>query len=145
MTRNRLLAFVLLAGLAACTGPGRNQPNVPSPDAAQAQGRPNIIFMMADDHAAHALSAYRPFLRYGAEGLPETPNLDRLAAEGMLFVNAFVTNSICGPSRAASAHRPVRSPERDDRLNAGSFHPTNVAFLAAAPPATRRRSTASGT
>lgn len=64
-----------------------------------AQPRPNIVFMFADDHAAHAISAYRGHLRYGAR-LPPTPNLDRLARDGMLFVNAFATNSICGPARA---------------------------------------------
>ncbi len=56
--------------------------------------RPNILFMLSDDHALKALSAYD-----GA--LIETPNLDRLAAGGMVFENAFVPNSICGPSRAA--------------------------------------------
>jgi arylsulfatase A-like enzyme len=49
---------------------------------------------MADDHAAHAISAY-------GSRVNETPNIDRLAREGMLFANAFVTNSICTPSRAA--------------------------------------------
>ena len=66
---------------------------------AQEQERPSILFILSDDHAAHALSAYREHLSYGAR-LPATPNLDRIAREGMLFVNAFVTNSICGPSRA---------------------------------------------
>ena len=69
------------------------------PRGAVAQTRPNVVFLFSDDHAAHALSAYRQHLAYGAR-LPATPNLDRLAASGMLFVNAFVTNSICGPSRA---------------------------------------------
>jgi arylsulfatase A-like enzyme len=68
----------------------------PQPGHAQ---QPDILFIFSDDHAAHALSAYREHLRYGAR-LPDTPNLDRLAADGMLFTNAFVTNSICGPSRA---------------------------------------------
>ena len=54
---------------------------------------PNILFVFTDDHAAHAISAY------GSQ-INETPNIDRLAAEGMLFRNAFVTNSICAPSRA---------------------------------------------
>ncbi|MGH7448322.1 MAG: sulfatase family protein [Longimicrobiales bacterium] len=67
--------------------------------AAHAQQRPNILFIFSDDHAAHALTAYREHLPYGAR-LPDTPNLDRIARDGMLFVNAFVTNSICGPSRA---------------------------------------------
>ena len=55
--------------------------------------RPNIIFIMSDDHAYQAISAYD-------DRLIETPNIDRLAEEGMLFTNACVTNSICAPSRA---------------------------------------------
>jgi arylsulfatase A-like enzyme len=58
------------------------------------QDRPNIIFMMADDHASKSISAY------GA-GINHTPNLDRIAKEGMLFDHCYVTNSICTPSRAA--------------------------------------------
>ena len=58
--------------------------------------RPNIIFIFTDDHASHAVGAYGGPL---AE-LNPTPNIDRLAREGMLFRNAFVTNSICAPSRA---------------------------------------------
>ena len=54
---------------------------------------PNIIFIMADDHAYQALSAY-------SDHLMQTPNIDRIAHEGMLFSNACVTNSICAPSRA---------------------------------------------
>ncbi len=55
--------------------------------------RPNIVFIMSDDHAAQAISAY-------GSRLIQTPNIDRLATEGMLFENCFVTNSICTPSRA---------------------------------------------
>ncbi|KAI0017657.1 alkaline-phosphatase-like protein [Xylariomycetidae sp. FL0641] len=58
------------------------------------QDRPNIIFIMADDHASKSISAY------GA-GINNTPNLDRLAKEGMLFNHCYVTNSICTPSRGA--------------------------------------------
>jgi len=58
--------------------------------------RPNVLFIMADDHAAHAVSAYGGRL---AKVAP-MPNLDRLAGEGMRFSNAFVVNSICTPSRA---------------------------------------------
>lgn len=61
---------------------------------ARAADRPNIIFIMSDDHAAHAISAY-------GSRVNQTPNLDRLAREGMLLRNVFVTNSICTPSRAA--------------------------------------------
>ena len=64
-----------------------------------ADDRPNIVFLFSDDHAAHAISAYQQSLKYGIK-LPRTPNLDRLAGDGMLFVNSFVTNSICGPARA---------------------------------------------
>ena len=63
---------------------------------AQAADRPNILYIMSDDHAAHAISAYGGRL---AEVAP-TPNIDRLATEGALFTNAFCTNSICSPSRA---------------------------------------------
>ncbi|QEG35456.1 sulfatase family protein [Bythopirellula goksoeyrii] len=60
---------------------------------ALADERPNILFVFTDDHATKALSAYD-------DGLIETPNLDRLANEGMKFNRCYVTNSICGPSRA---------------------------------------------
>ncbi len=63
---------------------------------ATADERPNILYIMSDDHAAHAVSAYGGRL---AEVAP-TPNIDRLAREGALFTNAFCTNSICSPSRA---------------------------------------------
>src|SRR6186713_3155598 len=62
--------------------------------AAAASLRPNILFIMSDDHAAHALSAYGSKINL-------TPNLDRIAKNGMLFRNCFVNNSICTPSRAA--------------------------------------------
>ena len=64
-----------------------------SGDQADEKKRPNIIFMMSDDHAYQAISAY-------TNHLIETPNIDRLAEEGMLFSNACVTNSISAPSRA---------------------------------------------
>ena len=55
--------------------------------------KPNIIFIMADDHAYQAMSCYDGSLN-------NTPNIDRIANEGMLFMNSYVTNSICAPSRA---------------------------------------------
>ena len=58
--------------------------------------QPNILFIFSDDHAPHALGAYRG----NFETVNPTPNIDQLAAEGMLFENSFCTNSICGPSRA---------------------------------------------
>jgi arylsulfatase A-like enzyme len=59
----------------------------------QQKRRPNIVFIMSDDHAYQAISAY-------SNRLTQTPNIDRIANEGMLFNNACVTNSICAPSRA---------------------------------------------
>ena len=55
--------------------------------------RPNILFIMSDDHAFQAISAYN-------QKLINTPNIDRIAEGGAIFDNACVTNSICAPSRA---------------------------------------------
>jgi len=55
--------------------------------------RPNIIYIMSDDHGYQAVSAY-------GYGINRTPNIDRLAKEGALFMNSFVANSLCAPSRA---------------------------------------------
>jgi arylsulfatase A-like enzyme len=60
---------------------------------AQPAKRPNIVFIFSDDHAYQAVSAY-------GHGLNKTPNIDRLAAEGMRFDRCLTTYSLCGPSRA---------------------------------------------
>ena len=60
----------------------------------QRSARPNMIFIMTDDHAAHAIGAY-------GSKVNKTPNLDRLARDGALLTSVFATNSICTPSRAA--------------------------------------------
>ena len=84
--------FVLVAlVLAACLG-------LRTAAAAPTQ-RPNILFLFCDDHAYQAISAYQAVSAYHLK-LNSTPNIDRLAREGMRFDNCFVTNSICGPSRA---------------------------------------------
>lgn len=91
-------AFVVVATAEAAAAPA-SQTNSQSPStqvAATSSGaaeRPNILFIMSDDHAAQAISAY-------GSRINQTPNLDRLAKEGMLFTNCFCTNSICGPCRA---------------------------------------------
>ena len=77
----RLLPIVLAYGIAS---------------SAAAVERPNILFIFTDDHAPHAIGAYKGWLK----DVAPTPNIDRLADEGMLFINSFCTNSICGPSRA---------------------------------------------
>ena len=62
----------------------------------QTRAKPNIVFIMADDHALEAISCYGGYLKDFAR----TPNIDRLAREGMRFDNCLCTNSICSPSRA---------------------------------------------
>ena len=57
------------------------------------KNQPNIILIMADDHAAKAIGSY-------GLGINKTPNIDRLANEGMRFDHCYVSNSICTPSRA---------------------------------------------
>ncbi len=60
----------------------------------QGNEKPNIIIIMADDHANRTISAY-------GSGLNHTPNIDRIADEGAIMLNSFNANSICGPSRAS--------------------------------------------
>lgn len=82
--------------------------------------RPNIVFIMSDDHAYQAISAYD-------KRLTSTPNIDRIANEGMLFKNACVTNSICAPSRAViltGKHSHING--KID--NYFSFDTTNITF-----------------
>ena len=81
--------FIKTAGLgtAALTLPGLLNHCVSS------RQRPNILLIMSDDHAEQAISSY-------GRSLIQTPNIDRIAREGVRFTNSFVTNSICAPSRA---------------------------------------------
>ena len=80
MTLTQHFIFFLLCGLMAT-----------------AADRPNIVFIFSDDHATQAVGAYG----YPITKIARTPHLDRLAASGMRFDRCLVTNSICGPSRAA--------------------------------------------
>lgn len=86
---HRLIATtaLLAAWLFGCLGA------TPDSESAGPAPKPNIIFIFADDHATQAISAYGSVIN-------ETPSIDRLAKEGMLFENCFCTNSICAPSRA---------------------------------------------
>ncbi len=81
-----LLLLILLPAINLISCKNREDPSA----------RPNIIFIMTDDHAAHATGVYKSRLSV----LNPTPNIDQLAREGMLFTNCFATNSICTPSRA---------------------------------------------
>ncbi len=88
---------------------------------ANAAERPNILFIMSDDHGYQAVSAY------GA-GLNKTPNIDRIAAEGARFDRCYVTNSLCGPSRACilTGKYSHKNGFRDNR--SGKFDGGQVTF-----------------
>ena len=87
---------------------------------AKAQAKPNILFIMSDDHGYQAISAY-------SDKLVKTPNIDRIAKEGVLFTNACVANSICAPSRATiltGKHSHING-KTDNRK---PFHETQMTF-----------------
>lgn len=86
---NNKINFIILPLLAVLSGCSQSQSEKPTTVSKQ----PNILFIMSDDHAYQAISAYD-------NTLTTTPNIDRIAKEGMLFTNASVTNAICAPSRA---------------------------------------------
>ena len=71
--------------------------------------RPNIVFIMTDDHAAHAIGAY-------GSRVNQTPHLDRLAREGALFENVFATNCDLHAEPRRDPDRTVLAPQRRDRL-----------------------------
>ncbi len=86
-----LIIADLLVVAGGCSNPeksGEQQKQKP-----EENQKPNILFIMSDDHAQKAISAYD-------NSLIKTPNIDRIANEGALFTNSFVTNSISAPSRA---------------------------------------------
>jgi N-acetylglucosamine-6-sulfatase len=96
------------------------------------QGKqPNILFIFSDDHSLQAISAYGKS-RYAKHF--KTPNIDRLASQGALFVNSFCTNSICGPSRACiltGKHSHINGFVDNDSRFDGS-QPTLNKYLGAA-------------
>ena len=84
-----------------------------------ADAPPNILFIMSDDHASHAISAY-------GSKVNRTPNIDRIAQQGVRFDNCFCTNSICTPSRAViltglyshlNGVKTLQDPLEPSRLN----------------------------
>ncbi|MCG8307418.1 MAG: sulfatase [Cytophagales bacterium] len=80
---NPIFLYIIFALMFSRCGPRTDEP----------VKQPNILFIMTDDHGYQAISAY-------GHNLIQTPGIDRLATEGVIFRNSFVTNSICGPSRA---------------------------------------------
>ncbi|MHC5211786.1 MAG: sulfatase family protein [Planctomycetota bacterium] len=93
------ILLLLLVCVCACAGPDATRPDAARPGETAPLGesasgsRPNIVFIYTDDHSAEALGCY------GSE-IARTPNLDRLASQGLVFENAFATNAICAPARA---------------------------------------------
>ncbi|MFB6318821.1 sulfatase [Saccharicrinis sp. FJH54] len=88
---NKITSILALTGVAATLSSCQGN------RAAHTQNeRPNIVFIMSDDHAWQAISAYG----HPIGQVAPTPNIDRIAKHGMLFTNNFCANSICGPSRA---------------------------------------------
>ena len=90
-------AFQALALAAIINQPLRAQNSPPEPQGPSDQP-PNVVFIMSDDHAWQAVSAYG---RPDGTRVNATPQIDRLAREGVRFDRFFVENAICGPSRAA--------------------------------------------
>ena len=90
------LAFVIALALTGCASLPSDQKRLALPAATLDDKRPNIIFIMSDDHAQTAISAYGTDIGR----IAPTPNIDRIARNGALFENSYVTNSLCGPSRA---------------------------------------------
>ena len=81
---------------------------------AGAQRRPNVVIIISDDHAFQTIGAY------GSKLMP-TPAIDRIAKEGVTFNKAYVTNSICGPSRAVMltgkySHKNGFKDKKDEKV-----------------------------
>lgn len=89
----RLIPLVLLTWFLTAVAAGGQQPAV-NGEAVAAKKPPNIVFIFSDDHAIQAIGAY-------GSRINETPRLDQLARQGMVFDRSYCTNSICGPSRAS--------------------------------------------
>ena len=85
--KRRQFIYSVGMGMAAISIPGCLDKTKSAPK------KPNILFIMSDDHASHAMSCY-------GSRINRTPNLDRIAGEGIRFDNCFCTNGICAPSRA---------------------------------------------
>ena len=79
---------------ATCAASALGYPGCASVSKNRVHRQPNIIYIMSDDHATHAISCY-------GSKINKTPNIDRLATDGMRFENCFCTNALCAPSRAA--------------------------------------------
>lgn len=107
----QLVAVIILIGANSCA---EKKEEVGTPE------RPNILYIMTDDHAYQAISCYNGVLN-------RTPNIDRIANEGVIFTNSFVTNSICAPSRAVMLTGKF-SHLNHQRLNSQKFDSSQLTF-----------------
>ncbi len=95
MLKTLKLSFVFVLLMVSCKVTNKDQTtNIEETEEVQ---KPNIIYIMADDLTTQAISAYGGIYK----DIAPTPNIDRIASEGMLFQDVLCTNAICGPSRAA--------------------------------------------
>ncbi|HEA29009.1 MAG TPA: DUF4976 domain-containing protein [Leeuwenhoekiella sp.] len=108
------LSLLLLLAFSACKNTEKQE------ETAQNE-RPNIIFIMSDDHAFQAISAYGSEL----SKLAPTPNIDRIAEDGAIFSRNYCTNSLCGPSRATILTGKF-SNENGFRMNGDKFDGSQV-------------------
>ena len=114
----QLGSTLALSALAACAKQEKGSGESPAPAAGD---RPNVIFFMTDDQRFDSLSrAGNPYF--------QSPNMDRIAREGAYFTNCFVTNSLCGPSRATCLTGKY-SHNTGVRFNEGTFPPEEKIIL----------------
>ena len=116
MNRKLIMISPLVAGLASCS-------NTAADDSSD---KVNIIYIMTDDHSYQTLSAYGSAVSQVAP----TPNLDRLAASGMLFTRAYVENSISSPSRATLLTGCYSHQHGQIKLGRSTFDPEQPVFPA---------------
>ena len=87
--------------------------------------QPNILFILSDDHSLQTLGAYKSRMQDFIQQHNITPNIDKIAAQGILFENSFVGNSICGPSRASmltGKHSHINGfRTNEDRFDSGQW------------------------
>ncbi|MDO6436773.1 sulfatase [Cyclobacterium sp. 1_MG-2023] len=113
LTKSFIISFCLI--IAACS-----EKSEITTEVAKA---PNIVFIFTDDHAYQAISAYQSRLA----DLAPTPNIDRIADNGILFNSAYVTNSICAPSRA-TVLTGTHSHVNGHRTNGDTFDGSQITF-----------------
>lgn len=123
--RSKILLLILSSFLTITCSKEQSKTTLKKQATTAKNQRPNIIFIMSDDHAVSAISAYKDWLAK----IAPTPNLDKIAKNGALMTRAFNTNSICGPSRAAiltGKYSHINGFFKNER--GGDFNPDQPTF-----------------